>query len=243
MATSKPALILLHGWGMDRQVWAEFAPLLAADFAVSLAEIPGFGAAGAVATLDQAVEQLASAYPQPAIWLGWSLGGQLALQLANRYPQQVRGLVCLAATPCFVQQNDWPLALPAATFSDFTQQLEQQPLATLARFYQLQCTGEPAQKACRRYLRQHLPDTPPPGLASGLSWLQHDGRAALSQMSMPVQHLLGANDPLVPVALAQWLAQTLPQQRCQVIAAAGHLPFFSQPQAVLAALRTFAHSL
>src|SRR5690606_40237197 len=64
--------------------------------------------------LEDAVARIADRVPR-AIWLGWSLGGLVALHAALDRPAQVRGLAMLCATPRFVAAPDWPHAMPAET--------------------------------------------------------------------------------------------------------------------------------
>jgi len=84
---SGPPIVLLHGIGLDREVWAPVVPLLAADHEVVAVDLPGFGAsaplAGAptVAALANAVEALGLERPLVA---GNSLGGGIALELGAR---------------------------------------------------------------------------------------------------------------------------------------------------------------
>lgn len=52
---------------------------------------------GEAAQLDDEVDRLAGLTTVPAVWLGHSLGGILALQLAQRHPHKVAGLVLLAS--------------------------------------------------------------------------------------------------------------------------------------------------
>ena len=43
-----------------------------------------------------------------AVLVGWSMGGSHALQLAIEFPEKVRGLVLVAATPRMMRDTGWP---------------------------------------------------------------------------------------------------------------------------------------
>lgn len=46
--------------------------------------------------------------PDKAIWLGWSLGGLVASQIALTHPERVQALVTVASSPCFSARDEWP---------------------------------------------------------------------------------------------------------------------------------------
>ncbi|MFT7723614.1 MAG: alpha/beta hydrolase [Roseateles sp.] len=52
---------------------------------------------GDCASLEDEVDRLAAHAPAPAVWLGHSLGGIVALHLAKRHPDRVAGLVLLGS--------------------------------------------------------------------------------------------------------------------------------------------------
>ena len=44
---------------------------------------------------------------EKVVIMGWSMGGSGALRLACRYPERIKGLVLLAATPRMMKANNW----------------------------------------------------------------------------------------------------------------------------------------
>lgn len=103
-------LVLLHGWGLNAEVWHCISEELASHFTLHLVDLPGFGRSrgfGAM-SLDEMARQVLDAAPQNAIWLGWSLGGLVASQIALSQPERVKALVTVASSPCFSAQETWP---------------------------------------------------------------------------------------------------------------------------------------
>lgn len=84
-----PALIALPGTLLDERSLAPLLQRLARNTRVVLL--------GDADTLDAEVERLAALAPGPALWLGHSLGGIVALELLRQRPQAVAGLVIVAA--------------------------------------------------------------------------------------------------------------------------------------------------
>src|SRR5690554_4795270 len=99
-ADTQPALV--HGWGMHGGIWAPVVTALGEATAPVCLALPGHGSRPAEpAELSRWAAALADALPGPRVWVGWSLGGLVCLQLALARPSQVRALVLVAATPRF----------------------------------------------------------------------------------------------------------------------------------------------
>ena len=81
---SGPDLVLIHGWALHGGVFAPLARRLAPHFRLHLVDLPGHGLSrDPDETLDlRSVAVHVAAQTPPAIWLGWSLGGLLALRAA-----------------------------------------------------------------------------------------------------------------------------------------------------------------
>ena len=93
-----PRVVALHGWG---RVGTDFQTIVSGLDAVSL-HLPGFGPAPApdeVWGTEQYAELVAEAVAAyaPVVIVGHSFGGRIAVRLAARRPELVRGLVLTGA--------------------------------------------------------------------------------------------------------------------------------------------------
>jgi len=92
------ALVLLHGFTQTGASWDPLVPALAARHRVHRVDLPGHGGSADL-ELDLADTAAALAGPLgPATWLGYSMGGRVALRLALDHPEAVEGLVLVGAT-------------------------------------------------------------------------------------------------------------------------------------------------
>ncbi|MHB1187302.1 pimeloyl-ACP methyl ester esterase BioH [Thiobacillus sp.] len=247
MASPKPFLALVHGWGMNARVFDALADLLAAEFEVRALDLPGHGGREALAenTLQGWADDLAQQLPDKATLLGWSLGGQVAMRAALDHPHKIARLVLLASTPKFVAAEDWARGMAPADLQEFGVALLADPQATLLRFLSLQTRGMTGQKALLQQLRQTLlaaPVASSEALASGLAILRDtDLRGELPRLAQPTLVLHGALDTLTPAAAGDWLAETLPHVQHIAFARAAHAPHLSHGAEVAAAIGRFAH--
>lgn len=229
-----PDLVMLHGWSMHSAVWHDLADMLAAQFTLHLVDLPGHGESDWQSggfELDHLLSSLANDLPDTAYWLGWSLGGTISLAFANRFPERVDKLILLAATPCFVQQADWPHAMPATIFQDFSDKLVLNQTETLQRFLSLQARGSVHSRETIKALAMQLATlnpAAPEALRQGLSLLINlDMRNALSGLTCPTRLILGERDTLIPQTVATSVSVLNPAVDTKLIAGAGHAPFIS----------------
>ena len=228
-------LVLRHGWGMNSAVWGGFADSLAARYRLSLIDLPGHGESGYAGEQELAEwsQSCLAVAPQRAVWIGWSLGAEIALQGALLEPERIKALVSLCGTPRFVQADDWPAAMAAQTLEQFITASRLDHRKTLERFLALQVRGseQARERESLRRLKQQLqlkPDPDPDALDAGLGLLKTvDLRDKLARLACPMGWLFGARDTLVPAGVADALQAWLPGAQTTVIAGAAHAPFLS----------------
>jgi len=235
---SGPDLVLIHGWGLHAGVWDGFVPLLEPCFRVLQVDLPGHG--GSAWSGETTLEDLAAAVlavaPPRAAWLGWSLGGLVAMRAALLAPARVSALLLLASTPCFVRRPGWQCALLPALLDTFAAELQQDYLRTLNRFLALQVRGSDNSGAVLRMLRTQLlakGEPAPAALRAGLDILRNaDLRKAIGALACPALVVAGERDTLVPAAAAGATAALMPDADVELVAGAGHAPFITRPDTV-----------
>jgi len=242
-------LVLLHGWAMHGGIFEPLTQRLASRFRLHLVDLPGHGHNRAFESgaLDPSACARAIAHVTPAaIWLGWSLGGLVALRGALDHPAQVRGLVEIASSPRFVVADGWTCGVPAAVFADFAADLEARFEHSIERFLALEALGSPNAHDELRALKAQVfahGAPSPAALREGLGILDAgDLRAELQQLGVPSLWIAGRHDRLVPPAAMRWAAQHAVDSRFLELAA-GHAPFLSHADEVANAITRFADAL
>lgn len=243
-------LFLVHGWALHGGIWDRLVPELARGWRVTRVDLPGHGRSRAVpmpTTLAALAGRVVQAAPQRAVWLGWSLGGLVALQAALDFPQRVRALILTSSTPRFVTASDWDCAMAPEQLAEFSRDLARDHRGTVQRFLALQVQGSEHARASLRQLSASLSACAEPdaqSLAAGLEILRlGDLRAAVPHLAQPALIMTAEYDRVVPPAAGAWLAAAIPGARLFSVPKAAHAPFVSHPEEFIVAVREFLKPL
>ncbi len=233
--SSKPHLVLLHGWGAHSGVWQSVLETLLKNFTITCIDLPGHGHSGDINknSVDGWADAVLDVAPEKAIWLGWSLGGLIAQQVSSRHPYRIEKLILLTSTPKFISSADWLDAVDEQVFRDFHAEVIRDSHASLLKFIALQTRGSATAAQDSRVLKKTLltPEPSAKALDNGMQiLLTTDLRDELSQIVSPVLWLAGQRDTLVPCSLIDRLESLVSDLTSVVIKQAGHAPFLSHPE-------------
>lgn len=237
-------LVLIHGWAMHGGVFAPLVERLSDRFELHVVDLPGHGFSRDDARLELAdcARRIADITP-PAAWLGWSLGGLVALTAALQQRDAVTSLLMLAATPRFVAGEDWPDGVRPSLFSAFADGLRRDYRGTLEQFLALEAFGSDHLRDELRALKRELfarGEPKPEVLETGLRLLaETDLRDRLPQLACRSLWLGGRRDRLVHFSAMQTAAAMCANAETCRVDAAGHAPFLSHADAVAGRIRDF----
>ena len=230
-------LVLVHGFTQTRRAWAGLAAALHADgYDVIAVDAPGHGEAS---MLDLDLPAGAEALGRTgglATYVGYSMGGRLALHLAVAQPDLVERLVLVSSTAGI--DDEATRATRRADDERRAAELERDGVAAfLERWLALPLFADlPADKA---QLADRLENTAT-GLASSLrlagTGAQQSLWPQLTSLAMPVLLVAGLHDAKF-TALAHEMAALIPRSTVAIIPEAGHVVHLERPDAFLAALR------
>lgn len=239
-----PDLILIHGWAMHAGIFAPLTLLLSERFRVHCVDLPGHGYAhddSAPLALSACATRIAERVPR-AVWVGWSLGGLVALTAALEHRQATVGIVEIAASPRFTVAPDWPHGVDADVFAQFGVGLGADYRRTIERFLALEAHGSDQAQAELRELRAHVFERGEPSLSAleqGLQLLENvDLRDRLPQLRVPSLWIAGRRDRLIPAAAMRWASERSPRGKYLEISS-GHAPFIAHAREVADAIAAF----
>jgi pimeloyl-[acyl-carrier protein] methyl ester esterase len=235
-------LVMIHGWAMHGGVFSPLVEALQEQCTTYLVDLPGHGYSrdsDLPLRPDICARAIADATP-PAAWLGWSMGGLVALSAALNLPEHVRGLAMLCATPRFTSGTDWPYGRDPALVQQLATDLETDYHATIEGFLALEVMGSPDPRGDLRRLRAEVFSRGEPNmrvLQEGIRILDEtDLRTRLPTLRAGKSWwTAGRLDRLVHPDAMRWSAETC-NGEFHVVAHAGHAPFLSHADAVAQAL-------
>lgn len=228
--------VLLPGWGMSAasfNLFLEKAPPSLSFHCLDWpdeAELWREAEAGHLAPLCEA---LLAQHPEPAYWLGWSLGGLLLGQLLQSpvHSRSILGAAFLGVGPQFTAQPPLNWGLRRAELLAYTRNFRRDPDTAWQHFLSWQSSGEPEPLACAQHfsgLSQGPALLSTPLLLTGLQLLQKlNHEELLSNPPCPLFFVRGETDPLCPSwePLAQRYSST--QLTWATLPQAGHVAQWS----------------
>jgi pimeloyl-ACP methyl ester carboxylesterase len=247
-------ILLLHGLGGTGAYWERTMQLLGGRARLIALDLPGFGDSDAPPggfALDSAGDLLAEALSAlggaPAVVVGHSMGGPLAVRLAVRHPSAVSRLI-LVAPSGFAPAPAWqhrafralPLyrALQRAPFAWERWLLPLTPLRRAALAPLVDSTANIDPTVMERLLEgaraaRELPAAAIVSLATGLA-------EEVQLVTAPIAAIWGDRDRMVPVSDAELLVSAVPSAAIHILPACGHMPMIERPDAFAALLARLA---
>lgn len=237
---AKTYIVLLHGLGGSFSTWTSLLPELVSDARVAALDLPGHGdsdkadpssfnysVANLAAEIGEAIVALDLA---PAIVVGHSLGGLVAMKIAKDRPKLVRGLVLINSAGFGVEVNGALLDL-----------IEASPSRDNAR-EMLELFFEDKRYANERGISDMFDKRSRPGADEAMKAIaaaafSREGQLAkpleeLNEFSTPVYILWGELDRVFPPGHAAAAANAIPGSWLDVISGSGHVPQVEAPARV-----------
>lgn len=235
-------LLFLHGVGSDRSAWRPQLERFGPDRLTIAMDYPGYGESEALADPDlrtfagAALALLDALGLERAHVCGLSLGGVVAMGMAEAAPERVASLV-LADT--FARHPDGAVILERSLAS--AAQLGMRGLAETRVDSLLAASADPALRA---ELVETMAGIDPDAYARAarIVWLADQRRAAAASRC-PTLILCGSEDRVTPPALSEALKALIPGAGMVEIAGAGHLPNLEQPAIFNRVLAAFLSGL
>jgi pimeloyl-ACP methyl ester carboxylesterase len=236
-----PAIVFLHGAGMDHSVWVLLARSFAHHgFSVLSPDLPGHGRSAGTplssiaALADWTAALIDAAGVAKARIVGHSMGSLIALETAARHPGKVSGLGLIAtAAPMRVSDD----LLNAAKADDHA---AIDMMSIWGEGYRATLGGSLAPGlwmlgGAERLLERACPGVIFADLSACNAYA--DALVAAAKVTVPSIVIQGSRDVMTPLKGGKAIAAAIPGCRLAMIEGAGHMLMSERPEEVLAALR------
>ena len=242
-----PLVVLSHSLASSGIMWEPQLPALADGYRVLRYDTRGHGGSDAPPgpyTLDElgddAIAMLDVLGIERVHWVGLSMGGMVGQNLAIRHPQRLLSLALCDTTSSVAEQARpvWDERIAVAEKSGM------QPLCagTMERWFTpafLEADGPELHGIREQFMR-----TPASGYVGCCQAIRElDYTEQLSEIALPVQLIVGADDPVTPPEASRVIQQKVAGASLAVIDNGSHLCNVEQPQAFNRALLGFLDRL
>jgi pimeloyl-ACP methyl ester carboxylesterase len=234
-------LVLLHGFPLDQRIWRHQSDDLSSDFRVIAPDLPGFGkstsgGAFSMASLADDVHSLLKKIGAlPCILGGLSMGGYVALAFAAKYAADLRGLIL---TDC---RSNADTPEQRAGRDRMIQTAREKGSAAIADEMLPKLMAANASPELVQEIRQMCEACPAETIQRALAGMRDrpELTRALSLLSIPGLIIVGEQDVLAPVELAQVMQKALAGSKLKIIPDCGHLTLVEKPAETTSAIRGF----
>ena len=241
----RPTLVLLHGHPLSPVIWDFLSSSLDGDYALVK---PDFSQLTNYQDIDAYAEelygQLSSSEMGPCVLIGHSMGGYIALAMAEKHPDRVKGMVLFNSTafadPDTDQQRqkrqDAQTMLETAGAQAFVEK-------TMPGMF-----SEAHRQSLAREMEQLIgahKNLPTEAVLAGLQAIRTrpDRSGILQNADFPILIIAGREDKAIPIERSEELRQKLPNAEFVVLEQSGHLGMVEEPEASLLALKPFLEKI
>ncbi|MCI0712342.1 MAG: 3-oxoadipate enol-lactonase [Chloroflexi bacterium] len=238
---STKSLVFINSLGTDLCIWEGVVSQFAADHTIIRYDKPGHGLSDTPAgtyTVHHHAETLLALLDvlniSTAVFIGISMGGQVAQDIAIHHPDRVQALVLCDTAAKLGSSEAWNQRIAGVREKGMRGMAK----AILDRWF----APSYAQQHRTDYAGYHnmLVRMPDDGYISACKAIRDaDMRDQVSNIQVPALVICGAEDAATPPDVVRGLADALPRSQFELIAGAGHLPCIEQPSAVASLIKNF----
>jgi len=180
-----------------------------------------------------------------ALLVGWSMGGQIALQTVSQLSGRLAGMVLVSATPRFAASADFPHALAEKEARGMRLKVQRNSERALAGFYSrmfavYELEGNPAAAEIKGLLASIVPPDTAASLEALDTLAQTDMRGLLAGITVPTLILNGARDQICLPQASSYLHEHIPDSAQVVFPQSGHAPFLTSADSFNAEIIRFS---
>ncbi len=242
IAGQGPALVALHGFTGSVQTWQSFSEAAKTGFTVVVIDLPGHGVSDSpqdsrLYTMERHVQALSEILDRLELervaWLGYSLGGRIALSAAVALPERTTALVLESASPGIASEEERQQRIREdETLADWIVEVGVQRFVEYWESLPLWHSQKRLPAVIRDNLRSQRLGNNPCGLANSLrgagTGAQPPLYDRLGEITAPALLVAGEEDEKFS-GIAREMHRSIPTSRLETVPGAGHAVHLEQP--------------
>lgn len=238
-------VVLLHGYLESLMVWEDFIPHLYKQLRVVTLDLPGHGISvvnGECHTMeylaDVVADLMASLGVERYTVVGHSMGGYVALAVAEKYADRLDGVVLLSSTP---NPDTDEKRENRRREIELVKSGKKDLLARVAPEAGFAVVNRPRMKDYIADLTEQVHLTEEEGIVALLNGMieRKDQNEMLQKSAVRQLFILGKQDGYIPMEVAEAMVARHPQAEVAWLEESGHMGFLEQPEACAEALLKF----
>ena len=229
-------IIFIHGWAMNKDVFEQFFEKLDKNkYQILFFDLPEMNENDAwencIIQISDAIQDFNFDFFD---LFGWSLGGQIAIDIYRLNSERVKKIILASSTPLFVNNDVWEFGLNEEIFENFAKSIVNDQRKTLTNFFNLQLLGQENKKAILNYLTNCV-------AAQGLNinslkfYLSHmknnNYLTIMDNVNCDIYLIAGKQDKIIPIESQTFMQKNIMNvKKTLIINKASHVPFLSHPE-------------
>lgn len=250
-AKSETPIIMLHGFGGEKDYWNRFSKKLTDDYRLIIPDLPGHGGSVQDPSLNYGIEEQAKRLKQfldalgikKAHLVGNSMGGAIAMRYAFMNPQSVLSLTLIGSAGAVKTPSEFDAYMKTTGKNPMLEIENTQDFRNMmAKYVFVDPPYVPgfvidilvAEKIKHKVIEQKIFHE----IIADL-----DQMSTLSAIHSPTLIIWGAQDKLIHVDNAELLHQKIYGSQKKVIEGVGHCPMIEKPEVTTELYRKFLHEI
>ncbi|MFA6849655.1 MAG: alpha/beta fold hydrolase [Selenomonadaceae bacterium] len=214
----------IHGWAMNQKIWPQ-ALRTKESYFYNCSQYPDEH------HLADVFNKVWKIHKKKITVVGWSLGGMLAMQLAELYPDKIERLLLIASTPRFTACKDYSGGISPGIVKNLLRKVSRNKNKAQKDFYELMFSENEKDTKKKFMLTLDLTffNIEESILKKGLEYLlMKDLRRNLAQIAVPTEIIHGSKDSICLPEAAIYMKEHIPFAKLIYIENAGHIPFITR---------------
>ncbi|GII94060.1 alpha/beta fold hydrolase [Sinosporangium siamense] len=246
-----PTVMLAHGFGCDQNMWRLVAPKLARDFRVVCFDHVGAGRsdlaayspdryADLQAYADDVLEICRELDLSQVVFVGHSVAAMMGVLAAVQEPERFAKLVLLVPSPCYIDDEGYRGGFSRADIEELLESLDSNYLGWSAAMAPVIMGNADRPELGEELTNSFCRTDPLIARSFARATFLSDHRAELAKVGVPTLVLDCAQDVIAPPEVGAFVHAQIAGSRLITLAATGHCPQLSAPEATVRAIAAFA---